>query len=729
MLVELGRDIDHAGVQTLVEEFDSTVNQGLSFDAFLRLVAKLESEDSTSHRDSAPFLRLFSLSIIGTMQPKDDDVVDNDDGSSDDDDDPSDDDIGPTEAAGVQVGDELCGINDAYFRHGTSVGDVEALVRPITGSLLLLLRRGGPRVRLPVRARTAGAENAENERPPKTFGRGWPPRHEPHWIDRLTISDVERRQCWFTLQRDAEGARSAPGAFALRDALVVWQSALSARGRGLFVRSRDRALTICATFPNQPVEWHCGGCDKTDETHWGLAVSRTRILAAFLGCDLSGQSRRSNSRGRFAYRYPLSTADPRMLGVVPLVRGGNAHDYEQEHRDQTQQIEGRHKMAEIIEDDVLFTPVARLERFDDTLSSEDAEALLCLLSAPRLRVPLVAAWFAADRTSALLHPRVRRVFSTVLFAPGRWLPHSANIAATAEDGGGNVLSSLFGGESSEPASTFFVPAQSPGSLGTPRGALLSELEGATPGATLTPLLKLLCDGAKFARLAGGVHHYSQLFFFVVRIAARLYTYVRRARTAIASDGGVPESKADDDTVDNATECGRVLEAAEARLRVFLDVDARSILELWIADASSDKRLSCRLHAHAALLAEPLARSDSSSWSPRAASKLLASLAFVNTWYASAYRAMAAGADDARETAAGAGDDNDDDDDDNDDDDDDDDDDGNNGADDDADDACVIKTLDDGPGALGGIRPQELRDLLQSKRAMILEVRENRHRES
>ena len=74
MIVELGHDADHAMARALVAEFADASRTdcrgSLSFNAFLRLVAKLQREATLSRDESAPaqiLIRRFSLSLASMV--------------------------------------------------------------------------------------------------------------------------------------------------------------------------------------------------------------------------------------------------------------------------------------------------------------------------------------------------------------------------------------------------------------------------------------------------------------------------------------------------------------------------------------------------------------------------------------------------------------------------------------------------------------------------------------
>ena len=63
---------------------------------------------------------------------------------------------------------------------------------------------------------------------------------------------------------------------------------------------------------------------------------------------------------------------------------------------------------DLMSEDRVLTAV-RMPTFDDYCSEEEAEKLMCGLSAPLLRIPLTLSFFAAERTALLFHPMLRQI--------------------------------------------------------------------------------------------------------------------------------------------------------------------------------------------------------------------------------------------------------------------------------------------------------------------------------
>ncbi|CAK0796330.1 unnamed protein product [Prorocentrum cordatum] len=73
------------------------------------------------------------------------------------------------------------------------------------------------------------------------------------------------------------------------------------------------------------------------------------------------------------------------------------------------------------EHDVLTCDQDGLNRYDNQLSIEEAEHVHCILTTPRLCIPLLVQWFGQDRHGKLLQDDLRNVFHRALFEPGEFL--------------------------------------------------------------------------------------------------------------------------------------------------------------------------------------------------------------------------------------------------------------------------------------------------------------------
>lgn len=87
------------------------------------------------------------------------------------------------------------------------------------------------------------------------------------------------------------------------------------------------------------------------------------------------------------------------------------------------------------------------------MSQEETEHVLCLLTAPRIRLPLMLGWLATERISLTLHLGVQAIVRACLFEPGDWLSEQDEAATTIAT----------------------IPATDAGVLGCSEGLLLTEM--------------------------------------------------------------------------------------------------------------------------------------------------------------------------------------------------------------------------------------------------------------
>ncbi|CUG89319.1 zinc finger protein, putative [Bodo saltans] len=95
------------------------------------------------------------------------------------------------------------------------------------------------------------------------------------------------------------------------------------------------------------------------------------------------------------------------------------------------------------EDDILHT--ANLPTFGGTLTTEESEMLLSMLTTPYLRIPMVLNFFAnSDRHSYLLHEDLQKVLRATLFEPGvHHNAHMTDLASTMGSPSTSAASSPF----------------------------------------------------------------------------------------------------------------------------------------------------------------------------------------------------------------------------------------------------------------------------------------------
>ena len=142
-----------------------------------------------------------------------------------------------------------------------------------------------------------------------------------------------------------------------------------------------------------------------------------------------------------------------------------------------------------------------LHSFQDTLSQEDSERLLTLLSAPGLTIPLVADFFTVAKVACLFNTELRALLWGVLFQPGEWERLDRLNSVEAD------------------ITTVPVSTADRWKLARAHGTLLAELQLA-PHAVLMPLLDLfehacsLCIGSADSAVVN-------VLLFVVQTVHRL----------------------------------------------------------------------------------------------------------------------------------------------------------------------------------------------------------------
>ena len=247
----------------------------------------------------------------------------------------------------------------------------------------------------------------------------------------------------------------------------------------------------------------------------------------------------------------------------------------------------------------LEAEAARLAAAGDggALPPRDVERLLCYLTAPYLRLPLVLRFFAdAVRVRSLRDARLRATLDAVLFECGAWLP--AGAADDAVDA---------------------IPAPHRRLLRTPCGALFNELV-MSPGPTCTAVARLLdlalgLDAGRWA--PRGV---AELVLFATRVAARALSFLAALDPAPARGGGLGRRgraglaaapRGLEDPADGGDAARGVRGAALAGLRDALAGRAAPALRRWLPGllAAGDRlglRRACAVHAHALLVAAAVA---------------------------------------------------------------------------------------------------------------------------
>ena len=156
--------------------------------------------------------------------------------------------------------------------------------------------------------------------------------------------------------------------------------------------------------------------------------------------------------------------------------------------------------------------VAALAGGKGTLPPRDVERLLCALTAPYLRLPLVLRFFAdARRSRSLRDARLRSCVEACLFEPGPWLPDRPCRRVDA------------------------IPATHRDHLRTPCGALFNELALA-PIPCVDAIHEILARALEGDVGAWAPRGAAEAFLFAARTASRAVTFLR----AVAGGSATPK---------------------------------------------------------------------------------------------------------------------------------------------------------------------------------------------
>lgn len=222
-----------------------------------------------------------------------------------------------------------------------------------------------------------------------------------------------------------------------------------------------------------------------------------------------------------------------------------------------------------------------------SLPPRDVERLLCYLTAPYLRLPLVLRFFTeSGKLRALRDVRLRHALDSVLFEPGPWLP-SDSLKATAVS---------------------VVPATERHHLRTPAGALANELALA-PRPTLEAVHRLLdlaldTDVGRYAPATGPV------VLFAIRVAARVQAFASAvANATFDTTQSLSAARAAVRGFADTPPASKLICAQAAKsLAALLIGRAATALRRWLDRASSIDARS-QIHAHLGYLYARLACAD------------------------------------------------------------------------------------------------------------------------
>lgn len=185
------------------------------------------------------------------------------------------------------------------------------------------------------------------------------------------------------------------------------------------------------------------------------------------------------------------------------------------------------------ETDVLFTPDPELATFGGVLSREEAFRLATIMTASRIRIPLILKFFA-DRTTVLSHRPLQRLVMSVLFEP----TSLSDLQENSEDTTGFAGLGPF---ATVPMYPEFVNSY----LGSDQGLLLLELISA-PGPVMQPIFDIISN-IHYRSLEVEGDQNSESFVMVlwaVVLTARIEGFVRFAisevqqKEALMFDGSI-----------------------------------------------------------------------------------------------------------------------------------------------------------------------------------------------
>jgi hypothetical protein len=231
------------------------------------------------------------------------------------------------------------------------------------------------------------------------------------------------------------------------------------------------------------------------------------------------------------------------------------------------------------EEDVLH--VKTMPSFDNRLSQRASEQLICFLTAPYIRIPLVLGLFSArENIPALGHKQIQLIIDAVLFEPWLWQPDVPKTVPKE------------------------IPCSDRAHLATPMGLLFNELQKSPQGIVIA-----ISELVNFA-LELDTGRYSDstaaIILYVIRLVVRVEGFMRFLsdhnhwnKSAVAGAG--PQSHL------RGLECTpeklQLIESRRKEIRAALDECFFPLLERWAEYASkNDQMKTCVLmHAHLAYL--------------------------------------------------------------------------------------------------------------------------------
>jgi hypothetical protein len=187
-----------------------------------------------------------------------------------------------------------------------------------------------------------------------------------------------------------------------------------------------------------------------------------------------------------------------------------------------------------------------------SLSAQEAEEFMCILTSPALRAPLLLQFFASGRLGAFCNPSALEIVERVLFCPGVLAGGAFSTMESGEDDAAEVVSKtvkrsrfrggqrLLDDETSawlehRAASVEQVPfleSDAEALKGTPRGSLCEDL-ATCPASILRPLVSLARSASDMCTAKTASSFYS-VFQSIVRVMVRVAMVAQEEKTRLAA---------------------------------------------------------------------------------------------------------------------------------------------------------------------------------------------------
>ncbi|TYZ50886.1 hypothetical protein PybrP1_007186 [[Pythium] brassicae (nom. inval.)] len=269
----------------------------------------------------------------------------------------------------------------------------------------------------------------------------------------------------------------------------------------------------------------------------------------------------------------------------------------------------------ITEDDIMH--LSELPTFHGTLSAEESEYLMCYLTVPYARIPLVTAFFASrDRVTYLFNPMLQQLFRAVLFESGDWVSDAQQADVTHVPLRKSTL--LLHEEAIQRVVDARVQHQKcEDHLGTMNGLLLNELVHA-PDAIVAPLLKML-DAIKELGEASVHSADAKFILFMIKLAVDMLRYVTFAIDYSLATDATGKKKA------------TPLESYRKSLLAYAFGFGYATLHKWReeAEAANNLQTACVIHSYVVLLHISLRASE---YTYERVASMIGSIAYVRNWH-------------------------------------------------------------------------------------------------